>query len=219
MPRPPLTALALLLVCAAVLAAGCAAAPPAAPAAAEPSATPAPAPSRAPAEPSATPAGPTPTVDRWAELFARTPYPYTTPLPAPEDTPLEGMYAKVEQIEGTPTPCRRCPDYKVEGGVWRLSLDNGIFRVYHTVTGWRSLGSYTVQGDQLLLFNDPTCLDVVGSYRWSLAGGALVLTEIEDSCAIRLRARNLTSIPWDACQPPGHEAGVTDHWKKPAGCG
>ena len=218
MIRPPLPALALLLVCAAVLAAGCAT-PPTAPDAAEPSAQPAPLASATPVAELATPAAPTPTADRWAELFARTPFPYTTPLPAPEDTPLEGVYVKVEPIEGTPTPCRRCPDYKVEGGVWRLSLDNGIFRVYHAVTGWRSLGSYTVEGGRMLLFNDPTCLDVVGSYRWSLAGGVLVLEEIEDSCAIRLRARNLTSIPWNACQPPNHEAGVTDHWKKPAGCG
>jgi hypothetical protein len=164
-------------------------------------------------------AGPTPTADRWAELFERTPFPYTTPLPEPMASALDGIYVKVEQIEGTPTPCRRCPDYKIEGGVWRLSFDNGIFRVYHTVTGWRTLGSYTVEGDRLLLFNDPTCLREVGSYRYALENGSLRLETVEDTCAIRLRSRNLSNIAWSACTPPNEEAAVTDHWKKPAGCG
>ncbi len=220
----------VMLLAVAVLSTGCAA--PSSPSASEPSpvvaeptvaepavtvVTSAPQATSAPAA-TATPAGPTPTADRWAELFERTPYPYTTPLPESADTALDGIYVKVEQIEGTPTPCRRCPDYKIEGGVWRLSFDNGIFRVYHAVTGWRSLGSYAVEQDRLLLFNDPTCHDMVGSYRWSLEGGVLRLEVIEDGCAFQLRARNLSSIPWSACTPPNEEAAVTDHWKKPAGC-
>lgn len=218
----------VMLLAVAVLSTGCAA--PSSPSASEPSpvvaeptaaelavtvVTSAPQATSAPAA-TATPAGPT--TDRWAELFERTPYPYTTPLPESADTALDGIYVKVEQIEGTPTPCRRCPDYKIEGGVWRLSFDNGIFRVYHAVTGWRSLGSYAVEQDRLLLFNDPTCHDMVGSYRWSLEGGVLRLEVIEDGCAFQLRARNLSSIPWSACTPPNEEAAVTDHWKKPAGC-
>jgi len=208
----------MCVVAMAVLAAGCAAP--------QNTATPTPAAvTREPVAPTATsaaslsPAAPTATADRWAELFERTPFPYTTPLPAPMAATLDGVYVKVEQIEGTPTPCRRCPDYKIEGGVWRLSFDNGIFRVYHTATGWRTLGSYTVEDDRLLLFNDPTCLREVGTYRWSLNNGALQLEPIEDTCAIRLRSRNLGNIAWSSCTPPNEEAAVTDHWKKPAGCG
>ncbi len=172
--------------------------------------------------PSATPqpagrSSPTP-ANRWVELFQRTPFPYTTALPAPASTPLDGTYIKIEPKEGTPVPCARCPDYKIEGGLWKLNFDDGIFRVYHSATGWRSLGSFTVDNDRLLLFNDPTCLDVVGTYTWQLVEGALQLQVIDDPCAIRLRAQNLSNMPWAACQPPSSEAAVTDHWPKPSGC-
>jgi len=154
----------------------------------------------------------------WAGLFQRTPFPYATPLPAPTPTILDGTYTKFELQEGTPVHCLRCPDYAPEGGTWKLSLDKGIFRIYYEVTGWRSLGSYTLSGDQLTLINDPYCPNVVGTYRWEIQEGELILEEIQDECSISLRAMNLTKLPWRSCRPPSSEAAVTDHWPKPPGC-
>jgi hypothetical protein len=159
----------------------------------------------------------TPT-DVWFGLFQKTPYPYHTPLPPPRPTILDGTYTKFELKEGTPVPCKRCPDYAPEGGTWKLSLDKGVFRIFHEVTGWRSLGSYTVSGDQLVLVNDPYCPYVVGTYQWKLEQSEFILEEIEDTCSIGLRAMNLTNLPWLSCHPPSTEAAITDHWPKPPGC-
>jgi hypothetical protein len=75
-----------------------------------------------------------------------------------------------------------------------------------------------VEGDRLYLFNDPNCPEVTGIYRWRIQERRLVLTTVSDSCSIKLRAANLSSMPWDSCYPPNTEAAVTDHWLKPAGC-
>lgn len=100
----------------------------------------------------------------------------------------------------------------------RLNLDKGIFRIFHDATGWRSIGSFVVEGDRLILFNDPCCHEVKGTYHWSLREGNFILEVIEDDCAIRLRAANFTRQPWLSCRPPSLEAAITDHWPKPDGC-
>ena len=158
------------------------------------------------------------TTDIWHELLQRTPYPYTLPLPPAEATPLDGTYTKFEMKETPPVPCRRCPDYAPEGGIWKVNFSKGVFRIFHTVTEWKDMGSYILSGDQLTLANDPVCHEVIGVYRWKLEEGKLVLTVIEDKCAIGLRAMNLTKLHWLSCQPPNREAAITDHWPKPPGC-
>ncbi len=154
----------------------------------------------------------------WQELFQRTPYPYTLPLPPPEATHIDGTYTKFEPKETPPVPCRRCPDYAPEGGIWKMNFSKGVFRIFHTVTGWKDMGSFILSGDQLTLANDPVCHEVIGVYRWKLEEGKLILSLVEDNCAIGLRAMNLTKLPWLSCQPPNREAAITDHWPKPAGC-
>ncbi len=162
----------------------------------------------------------------WYELQQREPYPFTISLPPPTSTILDGTYTKFELKESPPVPCRRCPDYAPEGGMWKLRLDKGVFRIFHEVAEWRSLGSFIVtqeespspKSGQLLLANDPVCQEVVGRYRWKLEEGKLIFTMIEDPCAIRLRAMNLMNLPWLSCQPPSTEAATTDHWPKPPGC-
>ena len=154
----------------------------------------------------------------WAELLQRTPFPYQTPLPAPSPTPLDGIYIKIDPDPATPTPCRRCPDYKPEGGLWKLKFESGILRLVYYVTGWKSITSFAVSGDRLTLFNDPNCTDEVGTYTWKLEQGKLTLTALQDSCSIGLRAKNLTMLPWLACQPPNREAAITDHWPRPPAC-
>jgi hypothetical protein len=154
----------------------------------------------------------------WTELLQKTPFPHTSPLPPQVPTVLDGTYTKFDPKKTPPVPCRRCPDYAPQGGIWKLNLNKGIFRIFHEFTGWRSIGSFVVYENRVQLFNDPTCLEVTGSYTWTLKEGRLGLQVVEDKCAISLRAKNLTKLLWMSCQPPSMEAGFSGHWDKPPGC-
>jgi len=154
----------------------------------------------------------------WSGLLQRTPYPYTIPLAPEESSAIDGTYTKFELKDTLPIPCRRCPDYAPEGGLWKINFNKGVFRIMHMVTGWKSMGTFILSGDQLILANDPTCQEVIGVYGWRFEKGALILKVIVDPCAIELRSKNLTGFPWLSCQPPNAEAATTDHWLKPAGC-
>lgn len=160
---------------------------------------------------------PTPT-SIWFGLLQRTPYPYTTPLLSAVPTALDGAYTKFDPRPGKRAPCRRCPPYPPEGGIWRLSLNKGIFRVYHNGTGWGTLGSFAVSGDRIEFFNDPHCFQDVGIYTWELQDGKLLLEAVRDDCGVDLRLRSFTEYPWGSCQPPSTEAAITNHWPSPAGC-
>lgn len=159
-----------------------------------------------------------PTVDRWQEVRQWSPYPHTTPLPPRMATPVDGVYVRFDPRNDDRPPCRRCPPYPPEGGVWKLELDEGVFRVFHPRTGWRTLGSYTVQGEHIAFFNDPQCHLAVGNFTWRRGDEGLHFALIDDDCELGTRANNFTAQPWESCQPPNHEAAVTGHWKTPRGC-
>jgi hypothetical protein len=159
-----------------------------------------------------------PDQDVWFGLFQRQPYPYLVPLPEPMRHPIDGTYTKVVAPDAERVHCRRCPDYAPEGGVWKLNLDRGAFRILHPESRWKTIGTYLVAGDRILLANDPVCIDALGLYRWRPDEGQVVFEVIDDPCAIKLRAMNLTQEPWRSCRPPNIEAGVTGHWPKPEGC-
>lgn len=154
----------------------------------------------------------------WAELLKRQPYPYLISMPEAKRTELDGTYTKVVASTAERVHCLRCPDYAPEGGLWKLSLDKGVFRIFHPESGWKSVGTFIVAADRLLLANDPNCIDGLGLYRWRLEKGQLTLEVLDDPCAIKLRAMNLTQQPWMSCQPPTVEAAVTEHWPAPDGC-
>jgi hypothetical protein len=156
--------------------------------------------------------------DVWSALIQRRPYPYRIPLPEPARSPADGTYTKVVATAAERVHCLRCPDYAPEGGLWKLNLNQGTFRVLHPESRWKSIGTYIVAGDRILLANDPACQDELGLYRWRLQEGELVFEVIDDPCAIKLRAVNLTQQPWRPCRPPNIEAAVTGHWPKPDGC-
>lgn len=158
------------------------------------------------------------TSEIWAELLQKTPFPHTAPLPPQVPSVVDGTYIKFDPKKTPPVPCRRCPDYVPEGGIWKLHLSKGVFRIFHEFTGWRSIGSFVVEGNRVQLFNDPTCMEVTGSYRWTLSAGSLTWDVVQDECAIGMRAQNLMKLPWMSCQPPSMEAGFSGHWDKPAGC-
>jgi hypothetical protein len=155
---------------------------------------------------------------KWAELQQRMPFPYLIPLPEPKRTDLDGTYTKIVVSTAERVHCLRCPDYAPESGLWKLNLNKGVFRVFHPESGWKSIGTFIVAEDRLLLANDPNCIDGLGLYRWRLEKGQLVLEVMDDPCAIKLRAMNLTQQPWVSCRPPNTEAAVTEHWPKPEGC-
>jgi len=157
------------------------------------------------------------------------PYPYTTPLPAPNPTKLDGVYTYSAKFIGTPTPCRRCAPYRAEGGEWALELDRGVYRITHSNTDFLGIGSFTVSGNKLMLFNDPHCHLETATYTWHRDGRTLRLTAIEDACAFGLRGKNLGAGSWllqtdeegnriDSCQPPNREAAVTGHWPALENC-
>ena len=154
----------------------------------------------------------------WTEMLQKTPFPHTAPLPPQVPTVLDATYTKFDPKERPPVPCRRCPDYVPAGGIWKLNFNNGVYRIFHDYTGWRSIGSFVVDGNRVRLFNDPTCMEATGAYAWKLEAGRLSFQVIEDECAIGMRAKNLTMLPWMSCQPPSMEAGYSGHWNEPPGC-
>lgn len=154
----------------------------------------------------------------WSSLLQRKPFPHQSPLPPEKPTVLDGTYTKIDPKQHPQVPCRRCPDYVPEGGIWKLQFDKGVFRIFHVVSGWKSIGSYHVENTLVSFFNDPVCPEVNGVYNWTLEDNRLVLKEVSDECNIRLRAKNLTKQPWLSCSPPHTEAPITGHWPEPPGC-
>ena len=143
------------------------------------------------------------TVDAWSQLLAKEAYPYTTPIPMAEASILDNTYEMFVAKVSPPIPCRRCPEYLAEGGIWRLRLQEGGFWILHVPTGWQGLGSFTLQDDRLYLFNDPNCPGYIGTYRWSLRDNQLELVTVEDGCAADLRGHTLEKNPWQIVSEPG----------------
>jgi hypothetical protein len=82
-----------------------------------------------------------------------------------------------------------------------MQFDKGVMRIFYEVTGWRSFASFTVSDDELRVFNDVYCPDVVGSYGWKLEAGELVLNMNEDPCSFGLREQNLSNQSWLPAYP------------------
>ena len=153
----------------------------------------------------------------WGELLKREPFAYAVPL-VHKPSFLDGAYSKRAKKSNAIVPCRRCPDWLPETGIWKMQLNKGTYRIIHKATGWKSIGTFIVTGDRVLFANDPVCPEGIGVYFWKLEKDPLILSVIDDPCAINLRAKNLSETPWLSCQPPNIEAGITDHWPKPEGC-
>ena len=135
----------------------------------------------------------------WADLIEITPVPNAKPLPKNNVTPLDGLYAKFNPNPPQWWACLRCADYRPAGGAWRLQFDRGVMRIFYEVTEWRSVASYQVSGDRMVLFNDPYCTDATGDYNWKIVDGNLKLTVINDPCSFGLRGENLSEYVWSVC--------------------
>ncbi len=139
----------------------------------------------------------------WDELMNATPFPHGFPLPEPVQSPLDGTYAKLDESPPQYWTCYRCADYRPMGGIWRLQFDRGVMRVFYQITNWKSIASFSVEGNKLRIFNDPFCPQDMGEYEWSLENGNLTLNAISDGCAFDLRMENLAKQPWLACTASG----------------
>jgi hypothetical protein len=140
----------------------------------------------------------------WEELTLATPYPHKFPLPEPGATPLDGTFAKLDESPPQFWTCYRCADYRPAGGVWRLQFDQGVMRIFYQITNWKSIASFTVEGNRVKIFNDPFCPQDVGEYEWQVADGELTFAVVEDGCAFDLRKENLTKQSWKSCDSLGN---------------
>lgn len=156
------------------------------------------------------------TPNAWGLLLEVTPLSHTTPHPDPFPSPLDGTYAKLDPTLPQWWLCRRCADYRPAGGIWKLQLDHGVMRIFYDVNGWRSVASYSIDGDRLYLFNDPYCPQEVGVYAWRMGNNSLNLEAIDDPCSFGLRAENLSAQVWDSCTPSLSQ--VDPAWDFPVGC-
>jgi len=154
----------------------------------------------------------------WDELLSATPFPHEFPLPVSLQSPLDGTYAKIDQSPPQFWTCYRCADYRPMGGIWRLQFEEGVMRIFYQITNWKSIASFTVEGNRLKIFNDPFCPQDVGEYEWELEDGRLVLKVVEDGCAFDLRKANLINQSWISCATDGGRfEGCTDPPDAPIG--
>lgn len=126
------------------------------------------------------------------------PYPFTTPLPPTVASALDGLYDRepTDTFEGEWAKCRRCPPYFVDRGRSQLVFRLGRWTNTHQQPRQLTNGHFTLEGDQLTIYNDPMCPFDRGVYRYSLAGGTLTLEAIDDPCQFGERKRDLTDLPW-----------------------
>lgn len=125
------------------------------------------------------------------------PYPFVTPVPPGSPTPIDGLYHRNFLGGSEPIPCRRCAPFRLDRGEATLELEEGRYRVLHEASGFQSEGHFLVDGDRLVLFNDPNCPETRGMYDWEVEGASLTLEAVEDPCAFDLlRARYLSAAPW-----------------------
>ncbi len=132
------------------------------------------------------------------------PYPFMSPTPPPVATGIDGTYLRTMTLGdvggariGLPYRCLRCPPYRLDAGVSTLIFSKGRFYVHHHLSGFRSLGSFVVDGDRVTLFNDANCPQTPGVYRFAITRHGLRLEVIEDDCPISgERAVDLMVRPW-----------------------
>ncbi len=162
--------------------------------------------------------------NKWNNLLKREPFIYTIPS-VKKTTPVDGVYVKNALRQGEKVPCMRCPDWLANPGIWRIYFNRGTYRIINTATGWKSIGTYIVSKNRILLANDPSCINEFGLYTFKFEycnhpykKKYLTFKVIDDPCAIKLRGLNLGEKEWISCHPPNEEAAITEHWPKPDGC-
>jgi hypothetical protein len=133
------------------------------------------------------------------------PYPYHSPTPAPDSTsPLDGTYLRMLTLHdvggarvGLPYRCLRCPPFRIDAGVSTLIFFHGAYYLHHQLSGFRTMGSFVVDGDRVTLFNDPNCPQTEGVYEFERSAHAVRFRVVHDDCPFSgERGFDLTARPW-----------------------
>jgi hypothetical protein len=133
------------------------------------------------------------------------PYPYLSPTPPPSTrTVLDGTYLRVLTLRdvggarvGLPFRCLRCPPYRIDAGVSTIMFWHGAWFLHHQMSGFKTQGSFVVEGDRVTLFNDPNCPQGEGVYRFEKTAHGLRFETIHDDCPWSgERADDLTRVQW-----------------------
>ena len=132
------------------------------------------------------------------------PYPFASPTPPPEVSEIDGTYLRTVDLSqiggariGLPYRCFRCPPYRIDAGVSTLVFHEGAYYIHQDLSGFRSMGSFVVDGDTVRLFNDANCPQTTGVYRFERTAHALRLTVVRDDCPFSgERADDLMFEPW-----------------------
>ena len=196
----------------------------------------------APASPSAEPAAPTPTAsvspvelarvgglpiaipDREIKDPSLMPYPFMSPTPPPDATPIDGTYLRTVDLDevggariGLPYRCFRCPPYRIDAGVSTLIFTKGAYYLHHHLSGFRTMGSFVIEGDRLTLFNDPNCPQTPGVYTFEHTAHGITLEAVRDGCPYtHERADDLEFHDWTRISPCFRR--IRDLWPGEVAC-
>jgi hypothetical protein len=133
------------------------------------------------------------------------PYPYLSPTPPPTtETVLDGTYIRTLTLRdvggariGLPFRCLRCPPYRIDAGVSTIMFWQGAYFLHHQMSGFRTQGSFVVDGDRVTLFNDPNCPQGRGLYAFEMTAHGLRFDVVHDDCPWSgERADDLTAVQW-----------------------
>jgi len=132
------------------------------------------------------------------------PYPFASPTPSPTVSSIDGTYLRTVDLAqiggarvGLPYRCFRCPPYRIDAGVTTLIFHEGAYYIHHDLSGFRTMGSFVVDGDTVTLFNDANCPQTTGVYRFVRTSHALRLDVVRDDCPFSgERADDLMFEPW-----------------------
>jgi len=143
-------------------------------------------------------------VDRRIEDPTLLPYPFMSPTPAPDPTVLDGTYLRTLTLKdvggarvGLPYRCLRCPPFRIDAGVSTLIFTRGAYYLHHQLSGFRTMGSFVVDGGRVTLFNDANCPQTPGVYTFELTAHAIRFAVVDDECPFSgERSFDLLVRPW-----------------------
>jgi hypothetical protein len=132
------------------------------------------------------------------------PYPFMSPTPPPTETELDGTYLRTLTLRdvggariGLPFRCLRCPPYRIDAGVSTIIFTRGAFYLHHQMSGFKTHGSFVIEGDRLILFNDANCPQERGVYAFEIEPHGVRFDVIHDDCPWSgERADDLMAVQW-----------------------
>ncbi len=152
------------------------------------------------------------------------PYPFMSPTPSPVATPIDGTYLRTVDLDevggariGLPYRCFRCPPYRIDAGVSTLIFTKGAYYLHHHLSGFRTMGSFVIDGDRLTLFNDPNCPQTPGVYSFERNAHGISLRAVRDGCPYtHERADDLEFRDWTRVSPCSRR--IRDLWPGEVAC-